>query len=95
MRWGFTTREVFVIFGITGLLAEITQNPYSILMGFWIVVYGFMVLLPAQIFLKPDKTPVRKWWHYPGAVVLMLMAAVICSLLLHAVFPGHPDNHFR
>ncbi len=93
-RWKFSPKEIFYLVGVTGLTAEMTMNPASIFMGFWLLIYGFMVLGPAKWLYHDPQKLTRHWWHYPSAVVLMLTAGAFASLVVHAMFPGHPDNHF-
>lgn len=92
--WHFSAIEIFFLIGITGLTAEMTMNPASLFMGFWILIYGLMVLLPAKIFYR-SRSAVRNWWHYPLSVILMLLGGLLASLAIHAIFPEHPDQHFK
>lgn len=93
-RWKFSSTEVFYLVGITGLTAEMTMNPASLFMGFWLLIYGFMVLAPSKWLYRDPQKVERRWWHYPSTIVLMLTAAAFASLVIHAIFPQHPDNHF-
>ena len=62
-----------MLFGITGSLAE---GPSNVIGGFWVFVYGLMVYLPAcTVPADRGARPVR-WWHYPLAVFLPIVAAV-------------------
>ena len=61
---------------ITGSIAEASMNPANLIGGFWVFVYGLMVYLPAcTVPVDRGAKPVR-WWHYPLAVILPLLAAV-------------------
>lgn len=93
-KWQFSPKEIFYLTGGTGLAAEMTMNPASLFMGFWILVYGFMVLVPAIWLYRDRRLAKRHWWHYPSAVLLMLFAGAIASFTIHAIYPQHPDNHF-
>ncbi|MFN8657374.1 MAG: hypothetical protein U0105_13615 [Candidatus Obscuribacterales bacterium] len=93
-KWQFSPKEIFFLVGSTGLIAEMTMNPASLFMGFWLLIYGFMVLVPAIWLYRVAGLVKRHWWHYPSAVMLMLVAGVMASLAIHAAFPQHPDNHF-
>lgn len=93
-RWKFSPKEIFFLIGVTGLIAEMTMNPASLFMGFWLLIYGFMVLAPAMWLYRDLMIAKRQWWHYLMAVAFMLMIGTIASLSLHATFPQHPDNHF-
>lgn len=94
-KWWFSPREIFYLIGLTGLTAEMTMNPASLFMGFWLLIYGFMVLIPSMwLYRGTGELAKRRWWHYPLTITLMLLSGAIGSLLLHGVFPQHPDNHF-
>jgi hypothetical protein len=93
-KWKFSPREIFFLIGITGLTAEVTMNPASLFMGFWLLIYGFMVLAPALWLYRGMTIAKREWWHYVVTIAIMLAAGAIASLALHATFPQHPDNHF-
>jgi len=99
-RWNFTPAEVFLLFGLTGFLAEaqfagtlnFAQAP------FWIFVYGLMVWLPAYA-LPPKKEAQRpKGWIFPLAVILPFVFAIPVALMvgyLHPIkihFPPIPPN---
>ncbi len=70
-RYDFAPAEVFLLFGITGTLAETMtfglQNIGSA--GFWVFVYGLMVYLPAYSVPERDVSPPRVQ-HYILAVVI-------------------------
>ena len=77
-RWDFRPAEVFLLFGLTGFLAEasfagtlnLAQAP------FWIFVYGLMVWLPAASL--PSRKDVKRpgWWAFPLAVLLPFVCAM-------------------
>jgi hypothetical protein len=70
-RYPFNPFSVFLLFGLTGTMAETTFGPQHLLeFGLWIFVYGLMVYLPA--YCVPSERPTRslRWWHYPLAVVV-------------------------
>jgi hypothetical protein len=75
-RWDFSPLKVLLLFGITGSLAEASINPTNLIGGFWVFVYGLMIYLPACT--VPRDRPVKppRWWHYPLAVILPLIAAI-------------------
>jgi hypothetical protein len=75
-RWDFSPLKVLLLFGITGSIAEASMNPSNLIGGFWVFVYGLMVYLPAcTVPQDRDARPLR-WWHYPLAVVLPIIAAI-------------------
>lgn len=99
-RWDFQPAQVFLLFGLTGFLAEsqfagslnIFQAP------FWIFVYGLMVWLPAYALTPREKAARPGWWVYPAAIFLPFVFAIpIAALIgfLHPVkihFPPIPPN---
>lgn len=77
-RYAFRPSQVFVLFGLTGTLAEaLSSGPYLLLgVGMWTFVYGLMVHLPAHLFLDlPGRRPVRIR-HLPIAVGTPIAAAI-------------------
>lgn len=97
-RWSFSPFAVFILFGITGLLAEtISFGPQNLgNAGMWIFVYGLMVWLPAFAFSPhPESKPV-KWWHYPVAVVVPMLFVPLVALIAPWIWltPKHPSIHF-
>lgn len=90
-RYTFSPPAVFLLFGLTGLLAETgTFGPQNLIQtGFWVYVYGLMVFLPAHA--APPERAARK----PGiravllALFLPILAAIPVALLvqfIHAQF---------
>ncbi|MBI5957117.1 MAG: hypothetical protein HY866_00180 [Chloroflexi bacterium] len=77
-RWAFRPVEVLLLYGITGCVAEsISFGPQNLIMlGMWVYVYGLMVWLPAHT-VPPDRSahPPR-WWHWPLAVILPIVATI-------------------
>jgi len=97
-RWRFRPFQVFLLFGITGLLAESLTFGLQHLaeFGLWIFVYGLMVYLPAYC-VPADRMarPVR-WWHFPLAAVIPIFCVPLSPFpwIRLLFFPGHPDLHF-
>ena len=99
-HWDFAPAEVFLLFGLTGFLAEavfagslnLAQAP------FWIFVYGLMVWLPATALPSRARTNKPRWWTYPLAVVLPFVFAIPIAVIvgfIHPVkihFPPIPPN---
>lgn len=99
-RWDFHPAEVFLLFGLTGFLAEaqfagtfnLAQAP------FWIFVYGLMIWLPAASLPSRNEAKRPKWWTVPLAVVLPFMFAIPVAIVvsyLHPIqihFPPIPPN---
>jgi hypothetical protein len=96
-RYPFNPFAVFLLFGLTGTLAETTFSVQHLLeFGLWIFVYGLMVYMPA--YCVPTDRPTRplRWWHYPLAVVVpfLFLPLVPLPLLANLLFPHHPKLHF-
>lgn len=99
-RWDFHPAEVFLLFGLTGFLAESqfagTLNFFQA--PFWIFVYGLMVWLPAYSLPSRQGTGRPGWWGYPLAILLPFVFAIPIAAIvgfLHPVkihFPPIPPN---
>ena len=87
-RYDFQPGTVFLLFGITGTLAEMAGSGMNIIMlPLWTFVYGLMIYLPA--YSLPEERSVRqvRWFHYPLGVILPLLCAIPVGLV---VFQFHP-----
>lgn len=95
-RYRFSPFEVFVLFGLTGLVNEtLFAGPQLLAVAQWLLIYGLMAYLPAYCY--PDLAGRRavRWWHYPMAVLLTILASLpMVALLLLVIVPGHPSIHF-
>ena len=95
-RWRFTPFQVFLLFGISGTLAECSFGVWHLLeFGLWIFVYGLMVWLPAHC--VPAERPARppRWWHFPLAVAVpfAFIPLIPLPLLAKWIDPHHPLIH--
>ena len=93
IAWGFILNRytihpntVFVLFGITGLIAEsITFGLQNFLQfGFWIIIYGLMMYIPSYIVFNPsdlNKKSQIRWFFYPVFVIVSYLALLIWGLL--------------
>ncbi len=88
-RVDFSPNAVFILFGLTGTLAEAGFGGAKAFAeaGMWIFVYGLMVYLPA--YCAPDARGGRppRWWHYPLAVVLPFVFAIPVAAVIGALHP--------
>lgn len=99
-RWDFAPQAVFLLFGLTGFLAEAQfAGSLNLLQApFWIFVYGLMVWLPAYSLEARDGIKTAKWGQAGAAVLLPFVFAIPVALLvglLHPVpihFPPIPPN---
>ena len=88
-RWDFRPAEVFLLFGLTGFLAEaifagtlnLAQAP------FWIFVYGLMVYLPATSLPSREDAKKPRWWTYPLAVILPFVFAIPVAVVISLLHP--------
>lgn len=94
-RYDFTPGEVFLLFGLTGTLAESTQAISALWSGYWVFVYGFMMYLPAYV-LPSRQVKEPRFFHYVLAVFLPIIVAApfvpivigVRTLLQIPLFPG-------
>jgi hypothetical protein len=73
----FPPAHAFLLFGLTGSLAEMSMSPTNIFGGFWFFVYGLMVFLP--LYSLPERESARppRWWAYPLAVIAPLFSPIL------------------
>jgi hypothetical protein len=69
--------HVFLLFGLTGSIAEMSMSPTNILAGFWFFVYGLMIYLPAYCLPGDRSASQPKWWAYPLAVTAPLLSPIL------------------
>jgi hypothetical protein len=95
-RYDFSPFSVFLLFGLGGAVNEtLFAGPQLLSLAQWILVYGLMVYLPACCFGWPPGRLRVRWWHYPAAIVLPILASLpVVALMLHVIAPGHPSIHF-
>lgn len=96
-RYDFSPFEVFLLFGLTGTLAEMSFGvEHAREFGLWIFVYGLMVYLPAYCVPRDRKARPPRWWHYPVAVFVpfLFIPVIPLPLLVRLFFPHHPNIHF-
>jgi len=95
--FAFTPFEVFLLFGLTGTLAEAGYGGPNALgaFAFWTFVYGLMVYLPAEACVPAEHTAKRpKWWLYPLAIVFPFVFIPLAAWLPHIFGPNHPKIDF-
>lgn len=73
----FPAIQVFLLFGLTGSLAEMSMSPSNILGGFWFFVYGLMIYLPAYSLPSNRGAKTPRWWAYLLAVGAPLLAPIL------------------
>jgi hypothetical protein len=77
-RYRISPGWTFVLFGLTGTLAEsITFGLQNLLdAGFWAFVYGLMVWLPAYSVPAERKARDARWYVYPLAIVAPIFLSI-------------------
>ena len=95
-RYAFSPFQVFLLFGLTGMLDEAMFGGPQAFQAFaqWIFVYGLMVYLPAYCLPRNPRARPVPWWLYPVALLLPILSAVPFVLLLKLLAPNHPSIHF-
>jgi hypothetical protein len=88
-RWDFHPAEVFLLFGLTGFLAEASfAGTFNLAQApFWIFVYGLMVYLPATSLPSREGAKRPKWWTYPLAVILPVVCAIPVAVIVGLLYP--------
>ena len=90
IAWGFILRkytihpnDVMVLFGITGVLAESLSFGLQNLLqfGFWIIIYGLMIYLPAFLVYNPENSNFFKRKYYPLLIIVPFLALVLWAIL--------------
>jgi hypothetical protein len=79
----FAPTHVFLLFGLTGSLAEMSMSPTNILGGFWFFVYGLMIYLPAYSLPPRKKARMPSWWVY----ILGAAAPLLSPILVLPIAP--------
>lgn len=88
-RYAFSPNAVFLLFGLTGVLAEMSIGGALALVQFamWVFVYGLMVYLPAYCLPSERSARQPRWWHYPLAALLPFVFAVPVAGLVSWLHP--------
>ena len=73
----FPPTHVFLLFGLTGLIAEMSMSPSNILGGFWFFVCGLMIYLPVYSIPEERKMNKPRWWIYILAVLAPLVSPIL------------------
>lgn len=95
-RYNFRAGQAFILFGITGTVAEsVTFGLQNIgMLGFWVLVYGLMVYLPVYAFSSRPRAQEPHWHHFLLAVLLPPLFNVILFPLSIFGYRPHPEIHF-
>ncbi|HWR26766.1 MAG TPA: hypothetical protein VN316_02705 [candidate division Zixibacteria bacterium] len=95
-RYDFRPFSVFLLFGITGTIAETISFGIMALFMFWqwIFVYGLMVYIPAYCIPENRVVVPARFWHYIGAIFFPILFAIPVAIFINVVFPNHPSIHF-
>jgi len=97
-RFDFKPFAVYVLFGITGTLAETQFGGLQHILEYamWSYVYGLMIWLPARSVPISRGATVPRWWMYPAAVLIPFLFILLFPLagVVSLFYPGHPQMHF-
>jgi len=103
-RYDFRPFATFLIFGLSGLLAEVMfSGPQHFAeFGLWIFIYGLMIYLPT--YCLPDATTRGKngraarrpgWYLYILMIFLPVIFVPLFAWIPYVVNPAHPQpSHF-
>jgi len=88
-RFAFSPNEVLLLFGLTGVLAESGTFGWQNLGsgGFWILVYGLMVYLPAYSLPEERATRKPRIRHYFLAVFLPFLCVIPVAGIVSYLHP--------
>jgi hypothetical protein len=88
-RWEFTPSQVFLLFGLTGTLAEVSFGGAGQFaqIAMWTFVYGLMVFLPAYCIPAERGARPLRWWHFPLAVVLPIVFTIPVAVVIGTLHP--------
>jgi hypothetical protein len=87
--WNFSPAQVFLLFGLTGTLAEVSFGGAGQFaqIAMWTFVYGLMVFLPAYCIPAERGARPACWWHYPLAVVLPIVFTIPVAVVVGTLHP--------
>jgi hypothetical protein len=98
-RYDFSTSAAFLIFGISGVFAEVSFGGLRHFweFGLWIFVYGLMIFLPAYSLPPAEERGARrpKFYHYFLMIFLPMLFVPLFAWIPHVIGPHHPQpTHF-
>lgn len=95
-RYAISPFAAAVCYGFTGFLNEaVSMGAQPLQLPQWLLIYGLMIYLPANLFEDRNQRRRARWWSYPLMVVLPIFASIPFVLLrLFVLAPDHPDIHF-
>ena len=95
-RYDYSPFEAFVSFGVYGFLGEAIYGGFHLAdVGFWILVYGLMIYLPAYVFADHRGPRRVSWLQYVLGAVGPFVCTIPWVVLLRLTFlRHHPDIHF-
>lgn len=98
-RYDIRPFAAFLIFGISGVFAEVLFGGLPNLLDFeyWIFVYGLMIYLPVYSLPSAEERGARptRWYHKMLMVFLPALFIPLFAWIPAVVDPGHPQpTHF-
>lgn len=87
-RYSFPPSVVFLLFGITGTLAEASAGAQHLAeIGLWTFVYGLMVYLPAYSIPSDRGAQRPRVFHYLWAVIAPFLFAIPVAAVVGIIHP--------
>lgn len=88
-RYAFTPGWVYILFGLTGVLAEtMAFGPQNIAMtGFWVCVYGLVIYLPAYCIPDDRNAVPPRFRHYLFAIFFPPVCSAPVAFLVMWIHP--------
>lgn len=99
-RYDFSPFSVFLLFGLTGIVCEMTISPAGAVLGsaMWIFIYGLMVYLPAYCIPTERSARTVKWYHYllviPATFLIAMPLLLPIVYFVTQVLQHPPGAHF-
>lgn len=83
-KYDFKPNHVFLLFGISGTMAEVSLNglPQLASIGFWMFVYGLMIYLPAYSIPKDRNAKPIRLKHYFLAYIVVGISSIPASIIM-------------
>ena len=94
-RYKFSPFQVFLLFGMTGIIAEGSFGGAWGAFAMFFFIYGLMIYLPAYCIPqdRPSRTP--RWWLFPLAVFIPFIFIPLTNWIPKLIDPHHPQpTHF-
>ncbi len=84
-KYDFSPNQVFLLFGLIGVIGESFLNPSAIFAGFWFFVYGLMIYLPAYSVPKRKNLEKPTFFVYVLSIILPLILSAPMALIVISI----------